>query len=323
MMVGMVDDRALRLRQQALPPASVRRQPRPAPQPVEPTPNPLDDLVSNYLRTSGRLAEDQVKYGGQVGGLGSRTADLLVNEGVSDSPGLRAGALAGDILLDPGWLVPAAGAAKAGQTAGRVANLAPDTRQLYLNSLLGRLYHGAKQTPPAVLGNRGPQPQNWFQADTFLTTSKPLARTYASDGLYRARVPLDVAERTNIMNLYGNPDEHLRMANSPNVLDYLSQAGANAVRHQSGHGMGAGAAGFSRVRVNPFTGRPTSVAMEAIEKPVYAFLEPAGIQMNRMADRLGNFEKDFGNAAYKVRFTVEDLIDRIRKTGRYDPDDVL
>jgi hypothetical protein len=323
MIVSMVDDRALRFRQQVMPPVS-RRQPRPTPQPVEPTAGPLDALVGNYLRTSGQLAEDQVKYGGQVGGLGSRTADLLTSQGgVSDSPGLRAGALAGDILLDPGWLIPAVGAAKAGQTAGRVANLAPDTRQLYLNSLMGRLYHGAKQTPPAVLGNRGPQPQNWFQADTFLTTSKPLARTYGSEGLYRARVPLDVAERTNLLNLYGNPDEHLRLANSPGVLDYLSGIGANAVRHQSGHGMGAGTAGFSKLSINPFTGRGTSVAREAIEEPVYAFLEPAGIQMTRMADRLGNFRQNFDNAAYRARFTVEDLIDRIRKTGRYDPDDVL
>ena len=34
----MVDDRAMRFRQQAMPPASVRRQPRPTPQPVAPTP---------------------------------------------------------------------------------------------------------------------------------------------------------------------------------------------------------------------------------------------------------------------------------------------
>jgi hypothetical protein len=37
MIVGMVDDRALRLRQQALPPVG-RRQPRPTPQPVQPEP---------------------------------------------------------------------------------------------------------------------------------------------------------------------------------------------------------------------------------------------------------------------------------------------
>lgn len=120
MIVGMVDDRAMRFRQQAaapLPrPRPAIRQPRPTPKPVapEPTPpNPLEEMVNNYLRTSGQLANDQVKYGGQVGGLGSRTADLLVGQGgVPDSSLLRAGALVGDIALDPGWLVPGLGAAK-------------------------------------------------------------------------------------------------------------------------------------------------------------------------------------------------------------------
>jgi hypothetical protein len=270
-----------------------------------------------------RRVDDIVKYGGPFSGLGSRSADIAVSRGVSDSPGLRAGALAGDILLDPANLIGLPAATGGARTAGRVAQLAPDTRQLYLNSLLGRLYHGAKQTPPAVLSNRGPQPQNWFQGDTFLTTSKPLARTYASEGLYRARVPLDVAENTNILNLYNNPDEHLRLANSAGVLDYLSELGTNAVRHQSGHGMGAGTAGFSRMSLNPFTGRATSVPREAIEKPVYAFLEPAGIQMSRMTDRLGSLEKNFNNAAYRARFNIGDFFDRIRKTGAYDPDNIL
>jgi len=308
-----------------IPPARPpRRQPRPTPSFVEPTPKSGFDLFAeNYAKGNQRRVDDIVKYGGETSGLGSRTADLLVSRGVSDSPGLRAGALAGDIIFDPSNLIgiPAVGAAA--KTGARVAQLAPDTRQLYLNSLMGRLYHGAKQTPPAVLGNRGPQPQNWFQADTFLTTSKPLARTYGSEGLYRARVPLDVAENTNLLNLYGNPDEHLRLANNPNVLDYLSRVGANAVRHQSGHGMGAGTTGFSKLSINPFTGRGTTVPREAIEKPVYGFLEPAGIEMTRMTDRMGNFRRNLDNAAYKARFTVEDLIDRIRKTGEYDPSNVL
>jgi hypothetical protein len=291
---------------------------------VQPTSSPFEGFAENYARFNQARVDDMVKYGGEIGSPGSRTVDLLVrNNVVEDNPALRAGALAGDILLDPGWLVPAAGAAKAGQMAGRVANLAPDTRQLYLNSLLGRLYHGAKQTPPAVLGNRGPQPQNWFQADTFLTTSKPLARTYASDGLYRARVPLDVAENMNVMDIYNDPERLLQIANSPRVSEILSREGANVVRHQSGQGIGAGTTNVSRAVVNPFTGRVSSRQDKAIESPVYAFTEPAGIQMQRISDVGGDIRDFVDRAGYNARYTVQDLIDRIRKTGRYDPDDVL
>jgi hypothetical protein len=105
-----------------------RRQPRPTPRPVEPTPpppSPLDWLGQNYARANQARVDNMVKYGGETGGLGSRTADLLVNQGVSDSPGLRAGALAGDIIFDPSWIVPGVGAAnvagRAAQNVGRTA----------------------------------------------------------------------------------------------------------------------------------------------------------------------------------------------------------
>jgi hypothetical protein len=52
MIVGMVDDRALRLRQQAS-----GRQPRPTPRFVEPTPSPVDFLASNYLRAAPQIAK--------------------------------------------------------------------------------------------------------------------------------------------------------------------------------------------------------------------------------------------------------------------------
>ena len=85
--------------------------------------NRLEGMVNNYLRTSGYLADDQVKYGGQVGGLGSRTADLLVGQGgVPDSFPLRAGALVGDIALDPSWLIPGLGAAKGTAAVAKGAN---------------------------------------------------------------------------------------------------------------------------------------------------------------------------------------------------------
>lgn len=50
MILLMVDDRALRLRQGG-------RQPRPTPRFVEPTPNPIDFLVGNYLRTAPAVAK--------------------------------------------------------------------------------------------------------------------------------------------------------------------------------------------------------------------------------------------------------------------------
>jgi hypothetical protein len=206
--------------------------------------------------------------------------------------------------------------------------LAPDTRQLYLNILLGRLYHGNRGAPgssggpPSVLTNRGPQPLNWFQADAFLTTSKPLARTYAWDGLYKARIPLDVAENMNVLNLYNNPAKHLELASSPKVLDYLSGIGANVVRHQSGHGAGAGVP-FARAVTNPFTLKGKLVPGKKIEEPVYAFLEPAGIQMSRISDFTGNARKNLIGANYQVRRTLKSLLDRINKTGEFDPSNVL
>lgn len=183
MLVGMVDDRALRFRQQALPPASVRRQPRPTPRFVEPEPNPLEGMVNNYLRTSGRLADDQVEYGGQTGGLGSRTADLLVGQGgVSDNLPLRAGAFATDVLSDPAWLIPGLGAAKGAQTAGRtintVAKMSPENRALYAAMQRG-LYHGSRDTgaataKPFTLANRDVNSwqRNWFGGDMFGATGK-------------------------------------------------------------------------------------------------------------------------------------------------------
>jgi len=328
MIVGMVDDRALRFRGQVAPP------PRPRPVPVlppaaqRPQPSSLDSFAQNFLSSSQRRADDIVKYGGPYSGLGSRTADMAVSSGVSDNPFLRASAFIGDVLLDPANLIGIPAAAGTAKTVGRVAQLPPDTRQLYMNSLLGRLYHGNRGAPgssggpPPVLTNRGPQPLNWFQADTFLTPSKDLARTYAWDGLYRARVPLDVAENMNVLNLYNNPTRHLELANSPKALDYLSDIGANVVRHQSGHGAGAGVP-TARAVTNPFTLKGKLVPGKRIEEPVYAFLEPAGIQMSRMSDFAGNARKNFMSANYQVRQTLKNLLDRINKTGEYDPNNVL
>jgi hypothetical protein len=64
MIVGMVDDRAIRFQQQALPPASNRRrQPRPTPQPVAPTRSPLDSMGEAYLRNN----QEQMRQRADVG----------------------------------------------------------------------------------------------------------------------------------------------------------------------------------------------------------------------------------------------------------------
>jgi hypothetical protein len=103
MMVGMVDNTSW-----------WRPVAPPRPQP----PTPFERFAQNYASSNRRMVDDQVKYPG--GSLGSRTADMAVSRGVPDSPGLRAGALAGDILFDPAWLIPGVGAAKAGAAAARV-----------------------------------------------------------------------------------------------------------------------------------------------------------------------------------------------------------
>ena len=84
------------------------RQPRPTPQPVKPTaPSGFDLFAENYAKGNQRRVDDIVKYGGETSRLGSRIADRLVgSDVVSDSPGLRAAAIAGDIVLDPAVLIP-------------------------------------------------------------------------------------------------------------------------------------------------------------------------------------------------------------------------
>ena len=120
--------------------------------------SPLDALAKNYLRTSGRLADDQVEYGGATGDFGSRTADLLVNQGVSDSLPLRAGALVGDIAFDPAWLVPGLGAAKAAQAAVPVAKGAYALR---LNGMRGLpAYATAAGNPEAAAATLGKGARN-------------------------------------------------------------------------------------------------------------------------------------------------------------------
>jgi hypothetical protein len=196
---------------------------------VEPTPKSgFETFAENYAKSNQRRVDDIVKYGGETSGLGSRTADLLVSRGVSDSPGLRAGALAGDIIFDPSNLIgiPAVGAAA--KTGARVAQLAPASRQAYLNSLMGRLYHGSRaQDKFNVDPNSGNTLDNFFNANFFTTTSKDLAQTpgYGAGSFHRVKMPLQTAEDLRVLDLYpGAPSVRDQF---PNVADDLRGLGVN------------------------------------------------------------------------------------------------
>jgi len=272
-----------------------------------PPPPPPDILES--LGALLRAANPLARRNDVSGSLMKPTAVTLANANAPFTTGAiaeRGSAGLGDVAKDLGMYAVGGAVGKGvqagSQLAGRVAKLPADTRQLYLNSLMGRLYHGSKDGGlPATLGNRGPQPKNWFQADTFLTTSRPLAGTYAGDAnsLYRARVPLDVAEDMNVMDLYRDPDRLMEIANSPRISEILGGTGANVVRHQSGHGVGMG--GLST----------------PIRKPVYAFTEPAGIRMSQVRNS-GNLER-FSNFLDSQKRGLQIGLDRLLKRGAFDP----
>jgi hypothetical protein len=237
MIVSMVDERAVRFQQmmqQVMPPV-------PTPQPVEPTAGPLDALVGNYLRTSGQLAEDQVKYGGQVGGLGSRTVDLLTSQGgVSDSPGLRAGALAGDILLDPNWLIPAVGAVNAGVNVGRTA-MGTTARTLANNP---RMSPGV-QNVLELINARHASPNPNLGATLSNPRNVPVVsgRDFGPGFYYEARRPLDsVVPYTDLLARYGDnfympqmsPMDMLRISRSRGGADLRQDLGLEGVNRISG-----------------------------------------------------------------------------------------
>jgi len=357
MIVVMVDDRAMRFRQQGTSPAPGQprslssfsqpvvqpRQPRPTPQPVAPRPvepTPFEKFAEAYARGNQRRVDDIVKYGGETSGLGSRTADLLVSGGVSDSPGLRAGALAGDILLDPGWLVPGVGAVKGAQVAGRAVK--DPTVHARTNALLGRLYHGNRNEPWNVAQTRPFEGRagNWFSADLFSTPDFKLASSYGPNAVFSLKnLPpnlkvLDlmpggktVAEQSpelaralsNLPSMGGNAPfddvadaaRHTTLTNLPNdqLAQLMQQQGFNALRHVSGQGLMAG------------KGRA---------KPVYAFFDPAGITanpvspLNRAVNQAGEVISDIPGVTRRVaenvgnRF-VDSVDEALRKSDSSNP----
>lgn len=213
-----------------------------------------------------------------------------------------------DLAKDAALYAAGGAVGKGIQGATKLAALNSGAREIYLNSLLGRLYHGSKGGVPQTLTNRGMQPQNWYQADTFLTTSKPVARGYMGgpEDLYRAKVPYDVAKNMDVMDLYGDVDRAVGLAGSPRAAETLAEAGANVVKHQSGHGAALG--GVST----------------PIYKPVYALMEPAGIQMSKVRNT-GYYTpaEQVSQFAGRAKRQLQSLLDQILKRGAYDPENIL
>jgi len=223
-------------------------------------------LVRNYLRTSGQLADDQVKYGGQTGGLGSRTADLLVGQGgVSDNLPLRAGAFAADVLSDPAWLIPGLGAAKAVK-AGKEFVTDP-TVQARTNALMGRMYHGNRGAPWSVAANRSFENRpGWFNADLFGTPSKKLGQQYA-----RANPNNKFGDASHLMPQTENLTRLRNLPKDLKVLDLMP--GGKSVAEQSpelAEALGKLASGFDDVsnpaRHIPLTELPNDVFKQTLEQ---------------------------------------------------------
>ena len=299
----------------------------------------LDALARNYLRTSGQLADDQVKYGGQTGGLGSRTADLLVGQGgVSDNLPLRAGAFAADVLSDPAWLIPGLGAAKAVK-AGKEFVTDP-TVQARTNALMGRMYHGNRGAPWSVAANRSFENRpGWFNADLFGTPSKDLGKQYA-----RANPNNKFGDASHLMPQTENLTRLRNLPKDLKVLDLMP--GGKSVAEQSpelAEALGKLASGFDDVsnpaRHIPLTELPNDVFKQTLEqfgfnglrhvsgqggmltdgavsKPVYAFFNPSGITSTPVAPSMS---QRVGEKLYQTpsRFldTIQEVLEKSRGTA--------
>lgn len=111
---------------------------------------------------------------------------------------------------------------------GRVANLSPAARGAYLNSRMGRLYHGSREQGGFnVDPNAGNTLDNFFNANFFTTTSRDLAQTpgYGGGRFHRVRMPLKTAEDLRVLDLYpGAPSVRDQF---PQLADDLRALGVN------------------------------------------------------------------------------------------------
>ena len=336
----MVDDRALRLRQQAS-----GRQPRPTPRFVQSEPSPLNEVARIALGMNPFTGTSQADRGAATGFIqrhgaldallapASSLVEDFADAGYAPSSaagrfGLGAAAFGADVLNPVGWAAGAPIDKVIGQGI-RVAAANPATRDAYLKSIIGRLYHGNQGEPWAVAVNRLPEftDQNWFDADLFSTSSKKLANSYDyGSGVYTLR---NLPEDLNVLDLM--PDAPPIREQSPELGAYLSRIygaerpvgdigrhlpytktvlsnpaelgpkayssmsdilprfGYNAIRHISGQGAGGG----------------TGVAA-----PVYAFLKPEGITaapLPNLPVKIAAASKNIGN---QIMDTAQEVLRR-------------
>jgi hypothetical protein len=224
---GMVDDRALRFRQEYRAPVPPRPLPRNAVADV-------NRLMRGADARSGLSRADQDLSNRRGGELFLSPMSTLLDEaknsgvvqrGTPLSAGLTGAAFVTD-FLNPSFGPPIVGGAAQGvQTAGRVANLAPAPRQAYLNSLMGRLYHGSKSREPFVVQRNAGNPDNLFGADFFTTTSRQLAESpgYGAGSAHRVRLPLSEAENLRVLDLM--PGAPTVRDQFPGLADFFSGLG--------------------------------------------------------------------------------------------------
>jgi hypothetical protein len=237
------------------------------------------------------------------------------------------------------------GAVQSGaQTAGRVAQLAPDTRQLYLNSLLGRLYHGSNAIKKFdVDPTAGNISDNFFNANFFTTTSKDLAQTpgYGAGSSHRVKIPLETAENLNILNLYpGAPtvrDQFPKIADdlmdlgikdfsvqastkTTKDLPYLKQEINNPLRYMPFSRTNSLVPNwndwFSERGVNVIRHQSGAATNNDIKEPVYAFLRPG--QMSAIPNK--TFSQGVGEVRRNTKNYLRSLMQRIREGNKpYQP----
>lgn len=180
------------------PPRPPRREPRPTPSFLEPTPSSIDDAMRGTDPRMG-LSRADVELGNRRGGEMllapiSTLVDEAARQGVAPESALGrgalgAGAFVADLVNPTAW---AAGApidkaidlGVSGVQAYRA--LGPEQRALY-NAMVRGLYHGSRNTganlaKPFAAVNRemGDWRQNWFGGDLFGTASRKLGDQYAN-----------------------------------------------------------------------------------------------------------------------------------------------
>jgi hypothetical protein len=168
---------------------------------------------------------------------------MAVGAGVSDSPGLRAGALAGDILLDPANLIGlpiVAGGARAGVNVGRTA-MGTTARTLVNNPKMSpgvqsvlELINARHASPNPNLGATLSNPRN---------VPVVSGRDFGPGFYYEAKRPLDsVVPYTDLLARYGDnfympqmsPIDMLRISRSRGGADLRQDLGLEGVNKISG-----------------------------------------------------------------------------------------